>query len=39
MKKGFLRDNFRAIIAMIKPIIDWWDILRPIPLLLFGIKK
>jgi dolichol-phosphate mannosyltransferase len=25
--------------SKIKPIIDWWDILRPIPLLLFGIKK
>jgi dolichol-phosphate mannosyltransferase len=23
----------------IKPIIDWWDILRPIPYLLLGIKK
>lgn len=25
--------------SKIKPFIDWWDILRPIPLLLFGIKK
>jgi dolichol-phosphate mannosyltransferase len=23
----------------IRPIIDWWDILRPIPFLLLGIKK
>ena len=23
----------------IKPVIDWWDILRPIPYLLLGIKK
>jgi glycosyltransferase involved in cell wall biosynthesis len=25
--------------SKIKPFVDWWDILRPIPLLLFGIKK
>ena len=25
--------------SKIKPIVDWWDILRPIPFLLFGIKK
>lgn len=25
--------------SKIKPFVDWWDILRPIPYLLFGIKK
>ena len=37
-KKSIIRKDGQEY-TKIRPIIDWWDILRPIPYLLLGIKK